>query len=75
LAGAYLGDVNLADASLYKANLQRVKILGTIQLSETTTLPDGSKWTPETDMTQFTDPNHPDFWRSDDPKSPAYRGV
>jgi len=28
-------------------------------------LPDGSKWTPDTDMTRYTDPNHPDFWQPD----------
>jgi len=25
-------------------------------------------------LARFTDPNHPDFWRSDNPHSPAYRG-
>jgi hypothetical protein len=25
-------------------------------------------------MTRFTDPNHPNFWRSDNPDSPAYWG-
>ncbi len=28
-----------------------------------TILPDGTKWTPETDMTRFTNPEHPDFWQ------------
>lgn len=41
---------------------------------ESTILPDGTYWTTGTDMTRFTDPNHPNFWRSDDPGSPAYRG-
>jgi uncharacterized protein YjbI with pentapeptide repeats len=26
------------------------------------TLPDGTKWTPGTDIARFTDHNHPDFW-------------
>ena len=33
-----------------------------------------SYWTPNTDMTRFTDPKHPDFWRADYKWSPAYRG-
>ena len=39
---------------------------------EKTVLPDGTFWTAGTDMTRFTDPDHPAFWRSDDPASPAY---
>jgi hypothetical protein len=31
-------------------------------------------WTPGTDIARFTDPAHTDFWRSDNPDSPAYRG-
>lgn len=30
-----------------------------------TKLPDGTFWTPETDMTRFTDPKHPNFWEPD----------
>jgi len=30
-------------------------------------------WTPGIDLERFTDLDHPDFWRSDDPASPAYR--
>ncbi len=26
------------------------------------------------EIERFTNPEHPDFWRSDDPKSPAYQG-
>ena len=29
-------------------------------------------WRPNTDMTRYTNPNHPDFWRSHDEQSPAY---
>ena len=42
--------------------------------AEDTRLPDGTHWTPDTDITRFTDPDHPRFWRSDDPESPAYGG-
>jgi hypothetical protein len=40
-------------------------------LDETVTLPDGTNWTSDTDMMRFTDPAHPQFWRSDEPNSPA----
>ncbi|MEL6152396.1 MAG: hypothetical protein AAFR56_22390, partial [Chloroflexota bacterium] len=53
-----------------------------VLFDETTILPDsdlrdyadGSKrisrpWTPETDMTRYTDPDHPDFWQ------PAYTAA
>jgi hypothetical protein len=36
-------------------------------------LPDGTRWTPDTDMERFTDPQHPAFWRSDNRHSPAHR--
>jgi uncharacterized protein YjbI with pentapeptide repeats len=39
---------------------------------DSTVLPDGTLWSPDTDMKRFTDPAHPDFWRSADPQSPAY---
>ena len=28
-------------------------------------LPDGTHWTPETDMSRYTDHSHPDFWQPD----------
>ena len=46
-----------------------------VEFNEKTKLPDGKKWTPDTDMARFTDPEHPDFWRSDFTGSPAYRGY
>lgn len=61
LEGADLGWANLEGAALQEANL------------EGTTLPDRSKWSAGTDMARFTDPAHPEFWRSDNPFSPAYR--
>lgn len=83
LQGAYLGYANLQGADLWYAHLQGVYLwkadlkgasLLHTTFDETTTLPDGTHWTPDTDMTCFTDPNHPEFWRSDDPRSPAYQG-
>lgn len=83
-----LDDVNFQNAYLFNAKLQLATLKGTnfqgaeltranfgdAEFDERTTLPDGNKWTPETDMRMFTDPTHPDFWRSDDPSSPAYHG-
>ncbi len=55
------GGVNLSGAGLKGAKLKGAK-MELVQFSPETSLPDGSNWTPETDMTRFTDPNHPDFW-------------
>lgn len=74
LQNASLENANLQDASLYDANLQGANLSGT-QFNESTILPDDTKWTPETDMTRFTNPNHPQFWRSDSPFSSAYGGA
>jgi len=77
LQQANLGGANLQQASLDRANLQNASLLFTnlqgVDLQwanlrdtifgENTTLPDGTQWTPDTDMTRFTDPDHPDFWR------------
>ncbi len=73
LAGANLEHATLKGASLEFANLKGANLVHT-KFDETTTLPDKTNWTPDTDMTRFTDPNHPDFWRSDSKYSPAYRG-
>ena len=52
----WLYDGSLQGADLLGANLQGARF-------DYTTLPDGTKWIPDTDMTRFTDPDHPDFWR------------
>ncbi len=72
LQEADLCDAFLKGADLKHANLQGASLSGA-KFDEETVLPDGSKWAPDTDMARFTDPAHPDFWRSDDPDSPAYR--
>jgi hypothetical protein len=59
----------LLEANLLNANLTDAKF------DETTVLPDAvweyvtqtdinitGYWTPDTDMSRFTDPEHPDFW-------------
>lgn len=58
-------------ANLTGANLEGTQI-GVFIFDEATVLPDGTNWTADTDMTRFSDPEHADFWRSDDPNSPAY---
>jgi len=73
LQGAALDFANLQGAYLWYVDLQGANLRDT-QFNEGTTLPDHSKWTPDTDMSKFTYPGHPEFWRSDDPDSPAYRG-
>jgi hypothetical protein len=73
LQGALLGGASLQGADLLRADLRKALLWDAV-FDETTMLPDGTRWTPDTDMARFTDPNHPEFWRSDDPRSPAYRG-
>ena len=51
LEGASLKGASLEGACLHNANLKNVG------MDENTTLPDGSMWTNETDMDQFTDPD------------------
>jgi uncharacterized protein YjbI with pentapeptide repeats len=65
----YKGD--LSEANLSEANLEGARLRGA-SLSEArlaganlqyTALPDGTSWTPDTDMARFIDFEHPDFWR------------
>jgi uncharacterized protein YjbI with pentapeptide repeats len=66
LQRARLLRTNLQQANLFDANLQRAILIAVnlqeAYMDEDTTLPDGTKWTPDTDMARFTDPGHPDFW-------------
>lgn len=73
LEGANLRGANLTRADLEEANLLNADLTGAI-FTTRTTLPDGSRWAEDTDMSRFTDPAHPDFWRSDEEWSPAYAG-
>jgi uncharacterized protein YjbI with pentapeptide repeats len=61
LSQANLSDVDLSGAQLDYANLLAATLERT-QFSETTTLPDGTPWTPTSDLARFTDRNHPQFW-------------
>jgi uncharacterized protein YjbI with pentapeptide repeats len=71
LEQANLSRANLSGAFLWLANLRGAQMAGAI-LSEVTTLPDNTFWSSDTDLGRFTNPNHPDFWRSEDRNSPAY---
>lgn len=84
LSGAHLSGANLSDADLRVANLHGSHLFGANlsgaflsngSFDETTTLPDGKKWTPGDDLSRFTNPAHPNFWRSDILGTPAYRGA
>lgn len=61
-AGAHFVSPNFRGALLLNANFRNTILDGAI-FDEHTTLPDGSNWTPETDMARFTDPNHLFFWQ------------
>jgi uncharacterized protein YjbI with pentapeptide repeats len=63
LSGADLSEANLEGVRLRGANLSGARLPGANL--EYTALPDGTSWTPDTDMARFTDPEHPDFWRPD----------
>ncbi|MDX1993701.1 MAG: pentapeptide repeat-containing protein [bacterium] len=71
LARAKMQGVELQGASLSMADLQGAD-LSRAKFDETTILPDQSRWTTDTDLSRFTDLSHPNFWRSDNPCSPAY---
>ncbi|HLA44991.1 MAG TPA: pentapeptide repeat-containing protein [Aggregatilineales bacterium] len=55
LKGADLWDANLEGAFMQGADLSNARLQGT-RFDRNTTLPDGSKWTPSTDMGRFTHP-------------------
>jgi uncharacterized protein YjbI with pentapeptide repeats len=73
LRGVSLWKAHLQGANLWEANLQEAN-LEHAHFDEDTILPDESNWMPGIDIARFTNPGHPEFWRSDDPSSPAYRG-
>lgn len=69
-------DGNLNEADLRGANLEQSNIRWTVidgtRFNTETVLPDGRPWQPGTDMGRYLLLEHPDFWRSDDPNSPAH---
>lgn len=59
---AWMDRTKLRGANLRGANLTAANLGG--EMDETTTLPDGRRWGPDTDIARFTNPNHPDFSHS-----------
>lgn len=57
LRGTHLEGASLVNASLRGAHLESA------YLDALTTLPDGSAWSPDADLTRFTNPTHPQFWQ------------
>ncbi|MFC1961176.1 pentapeptide repeat-containing protein [Chloroflexota bacterium] len=60
--GAELVGANLQGARLSLANLQGTN-LNLVKYDSNIVLPDDTNWSPNTDMTRFTNPKHPHFWR------------
>lgn len=63
LRGADLQEANLQGVDLTNADLQEAN-LHRAHLDARTTLPDGTTWEPETDLSRFTDPENPLFWKA-----------
>jgi len=61
-SGADMRHANFRQANLEDCCLINTRLEGA-QFDEDTILPDGEHWTPETDLTRFTNPKNPDFWR------------
>lgn len=67
--GARLNGADCTDADWQHATLADA------QFDSATRLPDGSTWSAGGDLARFTDPAHPDFWRSNNAFSPASAGA
>lgn len=64
LQNADLSGAHLENAKFENANLRNAR-LDDVFIDEDTVLPDGQHWTPDADLTRFTNPDHPQFWRPD----------
>ncbi len=60
-ADAQLESVDFSDVDLYNTNFTGATLTNTT-FDSNTILPDRTRWQPTTDMAQFTDRDHPDFW-------------
>ncbi len=73
LRGAVLTGADLRGAILVGADLTGAQMFDVI-FSSSTVMPDGTHWHEGANVFRFNSAKHPDYWRSDDPKSPAYGG-
>lgn len=76
-ANLYRADLKGADlsyATLRGANLEDAILIDAI-FSEYTTLPNGEYWSQATDLRAFTNSMHPQYWRSSDKMSPAFKST
>jgi hypothetical protein len=64
LSGMKMRDGNMEGADLMYANLTGA-VFENVEFDAETRLPDGSHWSPQTDLGRFTNPRHPDFWKID----------
>jgi hypothetical protein len=69
LQGTLLVKADLRDAALLSANLQDAYLqeanLEGAMFNMQTILPNGQTWTPDADLSCFTDETHPNFWQPD----------
>jgi hypothetical protein len=72
LQNADLRNANLEHAFLIGANLTHATFNENTKFDTGTCMPDDQYWTPSADLGRYTDPQHPDFWRSTDKASPAF---
>jgi uncharacterized protein YjbI with pentapeptide repeats len=63
LQGATLIGADLRSANLNLANLQAADV-SAVQMDERTVLPNNERWTPDADLSRFTDSRHALFWQS-----------
>ena len=61
LCNAELIEVDFRRANLHRADLKGAKLMGA-KFDEFTILPDGSRWTPNTDIKRFFSTRHPDYY-------------
>lgn len=77
LEGAFLLEANLSGARFSHARFDNKTVLPDPTINPTQASDQAvfdNYWTPNTDMARYTNPDHPNFWRSNDRYSPAYRG-
>lgn len=72
LAQAILDHADLSGSNLRYANFRGASLVGT-RFDNSTVLPDGTNWTPDTDMSRFTDARHPHFVAFEGPDATLFK--